>query len=150
MTTTSTTAPLRARSWSSVSDGEQLPPLVFEVTRTTLAKDVAGTRDLYPIHHDHEFARANGARDIFLNTMWYQGLIGRYVNEWGGYESFVRKLSVQMHVHGCPGDVLTVRGLVTRRHRDDQGRPLVDLDVAIANQGRDDAVAATVTVELAA
>jgi len=150
MTITESPTHRRSREWADVSVGEELEPLTFEVTRSTLAKDVVGTRDLYPIHHDHEFARANGARDIFLNTMWYQGLVGRFVNEWGGYESFLRRLSVQMQAHGCPGDVLTVRGTVTAVRRDEAGRGLIDIEVAIANRDRDDAVVAKVTVELAA
>ena len=81
---------------------------------TTQVMDASGTRDLYPIHHDREFAKANGARDIFLNTMWYQGLLGRFVNEWGGPESFIRKLSFDMRATNCPGDLLTVHGTVTR------------------------------------
>jgi acyl dehydratase len=134
--------------WDQVTVGDELPPLVFEVSRSTLAKDVVGTRDLYPMHHDHEFAQANGVRDIFLNTMWYQGLIGRYANEWGGYESFARKLRVQMNAHSHPGATLTVRGTVLGKSRDEAGRTLVELDVRIANGGRADAVVSRLTLEL--
>ena len=38
---------------------------------------VGGTRDLYAIHNDREFAKASGARDIFVNTMFYEALFGR-------------------------------------------------------------------------
>jgi acyl dehydratase len=134
--------------WDEVTVGDELPPLVFEVTRSTLAKDVVGTRDLYPIHHDHVFAQANGARDVFLNTMWYQGLIGRYANEWGGYESFVRRLRVKMNAHGCPGDTLTVHGTVLGKSQDEAGRTLVDLDVRIVNGDQADAVVSSLTLEL--
>jgi acyl dehydratase len=142
--------PAHGASWTAVGEGTRLPELTFEVTRSTLAKDVVGTRDLYPIHHDHVFAQANGARDVFLNTMWYQGLLGRYVNEWGGYESFVRKMSVRMSAHGCPGDTLTVRGTVLRTRQDEQGRRLVDLDVRIRNQTDAETVTSLITLELSA
>ncbi len=134
--------------WNAVTEGQVLPELVIEVTRTTLARDVLGTRDLYPIHHDHEFAKANGARDIFLNTMWYQGIFGRYVTDWAGHESFLRALAVRMHAPNCPGDTLTVRGVVTRRTTQ-AGRRLVELDLAIDNQLQEKSVTATVAVELA-
>jgi acyl dehydratase len=134
--------------WDEVTVGDELPPLVFAVSRSTLAKDVVGTRDLYPIHHDHEFAQANGVRDIFLNTMWYQGLIGRYANEWGGHESFVRRLRVQMNAHSHPGATLTVRGSVLGKSRDEAGRALVELDVRIANGDRADAVVSRLMLEL--
>lgn len=135
-------------AWADVSDGQELPPLTFPVTYRTLALDVAGTRDIYPIHHDPVFARANGVRDIFLNTMWYQGLIGRFITDWGGPESFLRKLSISMRAHGCPGDVLTVYGTVSRVHRAEGGLGLVDVDIRIDNNGYTGAVVASVTVEL--
>ncbi len=134
-------------TWGDVEVGTELPPLTFPVTLTTLAKDVAGTRDIYPIHHDPEFARSNGARNIFLNTMWYQGLLGRYVTDWGGPESFVRSLGFDMRGTNCPGDTLSVHGTVTKVY-EREGLQLVDLDVRIDNQIQSDAVVARMTLEL--
>lgn len=133
--------------WEDVHKGMALPELRFEVTVTTLAKDVAGTRDIYPIHHDPAFAKANGARDIFLNTMWYQGLLGRYATDWAGPEAFLRKLGFDMRGTNCPGDVLTVHGTVTDK-REVDGEKLVDLDVRIDNQVHADSVVARMTVSL--
>jgi MaoC like domain len=134
--------------WVDVVDGTVLPPLVFPVTYTTMALDVAGTRDLYPPHHDPDAARAHGAPTIFLNTMWYQGLVGRYVTDWAGPDSFLRRLMVEMRSNCGPGDVLTVTGEVTGKHRDDGQRLLVDLTVSIARADRQVAVRAGATVEL--
>ena len=136
------------RDWDTVFEGAGMPPLEFgPITMTTQVMDASGTRDLYPIHHDREFAKANGARDIFLNTMWYQGLLGRFVNEWGGPESFIRKLSFDMRATNCPGDTLTVRGTVTKKY-EQEGQKLVDLDVRIDNQMQPDTVTARITLEL--
>ena len=136
------------RTWDSVSEGDSMPELGFgPITVTTLAMDVSGTRDLYPIHHDREFAKRNGARDIFMNTMWYQGLLGRYVTDWGGPESFLRRLGFDMRGTNCPGDTLTVRGTVTRKYVED-GKQLADLDVRIDNQDQPNTVVARMTVEL--
>lgn len=133
--------------WDEVHEGAVLPELVIPVTATTLARDVLGTRDLYPIHHDRDFATANGARDIFLNTMWYQGVVGRYVTDWAGPEAFLRVLTIRMRAHGCPGDTLAVRGTVTAR-RVENDRRLVDLDVSIDSQLQAGVTTAQVTVEL--
>ncbi|GAA1267520.1 MaoC/PaaZ C-terminal domain-containing protein [Pseudonocardia aurantiaca] len=137
-----------AARWADVQELTKLPPLTFEVTLSTLAKDVAGTRDIYPIHHDAGFARRNGARDIFLNTMWYQGLLGRYVTDWAGPDSFLRKLGFDMRGTNCPGDTLTVHGTVERKYAEGD-RKLVDLTVHIDNQVQQDSVIARMTVELA-
>lgn len=133
--------------WSDVASSQQLPPLNFDVGLSTLAKDVAGTRDIYPIHHDSQFAKDNGARDIFLNTMWYQGFLGRFVTDWAGHESFIRKLGFDMRGTNCPGDTLTIHGSVTKKYETD-GKKLVDLDVRIDNQQQKDTVVAKMTVEI--
>ena len=134
-------------AWSDVQEKQELSPLTFEVGLATLAKNVAGTRDIYPIHHDPEFARANGARNIFLNTMWYQGFLGRYATDWGGSDSFVRKLGFDMRGTCCPGDTLTIHGTVLRAFEADD-KKLVDLDVRIDTQDQPDAITATLTLEL--
>ncbi|MEE2034258.1 MULTISPECIES: hotdog family protein [Rhodococcus] len=133
--------------WDEVVVGNKLEPFTFDVTYSTLAKDVVGTRDLYRIHHDPPFAQENGAPNIFLNTMWYQGLIGRIVTEWGGYESFLRKMSIKINSHGCPGDTLTVGATVVGREQVED-RLLVALDLTIDNGRRADAVVSSVKVEL--
>jgi hypothetical protein len=81
--------------------------------------------------------------------MWYQGIVGRFVTEWAGPESFLRKLSVSMKANNCPGDTLTLRGVVVGTSQDAHGRTIADLDVRIDNQLGPDAVIAAVSVELA-
>lgn len=136
-----------AVNWSEVTEGAELAPLEIEVTATTLARGVLGTRDLYPMHHDPEFAKANGVRDIFLNTMWYQGAVGRYVTDWAGPGSLLRMLEIGMRAHCCPGDTLRIHGTVTGK-REDAGRRLVDLSISVDNQLRAGAVTARATVEV--
>jgi acyl dehydratase len=128
--------------------GDRLPPLRFPVTFTTLAMDVSGTRDLYPVHHDPDAAARAGARGIFLNTMWYQGLVGRYVGEWAGPASFLRRLRLTMGYPGCPGDVLQVRGTVTAVQESDRDGSAVDLEILVDNGEVVGAVRALATVEL--
>lgn len=133
--------------WSTIRKGLALGPLTFEVTYSTLARHVVGTRDLLPMHHNPQFAQAVGAPNIFLNTMWYQGFIGRYITDWAGYDAFLRKLGIRMHVHGCPGDTLTIHGTVDDCTETD-GKLLVDLKIRIDNGAKAGAVTATATVEL--
>jgi acyl dehydratase len=134
-------------AWADVAEGFELVPLQIEVSATTLARGVLGTRDLYPMHHDPGFAKGNGARDMFLNTMWYQGTVGRYVTDWAGPGSFLRMLEIGMRAHCCPGDTLRIHGRVTGR-REDAGGRLVDLSISVDNQLRAGAVTARATVEV--
>jgi acyl dehydratase len=137
------------RRWDDVHEGDELGSTTLDVTMRRLMMDVSGTRDLYPIHHDREFAKANGARDIFVNTMFYEGLFGRLATDWAGPESFLRKLRFSMNAPNCLGDTIISRGWVVRPYVDD-GAHLVDLEIHLDNQLGPDATVAYLTIELPA
>jgi acyl dehydratase len=137
------------RRWEDVHEGDQLGSTTLEVTMRRLMMDVSGTRDLYPIHHDREFAKQNGARDIFVNTMFYEGLFGRLATDWAGPEAFLRKLRFSMNAPNCLGDTITSRGWVVGASVKDGAR-LVDLEIHLDNQLGPDATVAYMTVELPA
>lgn len=133
--------------WTSVSEGDEVSSLEFPISMRTLMIDVAGTRDLYPIHHDREFAKDNGARDIFVNTMFYEGLFGRIATDWAGPEAFLRKLRFSMKRPNCLGDTIVSRGWVSRKY-EDEGSQLLDLEIHLDNQLGPDATTANITIEL--
>lgn len=135
------------RRWSDVREGDELPSVTMEITLRRLMIDVAGTRDLYPIHHDREFAKANGARDIFVNTMFYEALFGRIATDWAGPDAFLRRLRFSMLAPNCLGDTIRSRGWVAGTHEDAAGR-YADLEIHLDNQLGDDATVAHLTVEL--
>ena len=135
--------------WEDVTEGDEITSLTFPISMRTLMIDVAGTRDLYPIHHDREFAKRNGARDIFVNTMFYEGLFGRIATDWAGPEAFLRRLRFSMRSPNCLGDTMTSRGWVTRKHVED-GQRLLDLEIHLDNQLETDATVANLTIELPA
>jgi acyl dehydratase len=135
------------RCWADVHDGDELDSITLDITMRRLMMDVSGTRDLYPIHHDREFAKKNGARDIFVNTMFYEGLFGRLATDWAGPEAFLRKLRFSMNAPNCLGDTITSRGWVVRTYEADGSR-LVDLEIHLDNQLGPDATVANLTIEL--
>ncbi|MCP3990938.1 MAG: hypothetical protein GY724_17820 [Actinomycetia bacterium] len=134
-------------SWNKIAKGDEIDSLSFPITLRTLMIDVAGTRDLYPIHHDRDFARQNGARDIFVNTMFYEALFGRIATDWAGPEAFLRKLRFTMKSPNCLGDTIVSRGWVTEVYSD-KGEHLVDLEIHLDNQLGADATVAHLTLEL--
>jgi acyl dehydratase len=143
------TATFTTRRWDDVREGDELVPLSFPVTMRALMIDVAGTRDLYPIHHDRDFAKASGARDIFVNTMFYEGLFGRLATDWAGPEAFLRKLRFSMNGPNCLGDTITSRGWVVAK-REEAGTKLLDLEIHLDNEVERDATVAHLTIELPA
>jgi acyl dehydratase len=137
----------RTLNWADVKEGDELTSVTMEITMRRLMIDVAGTRDLYPIHHDREFAKRNGARDIFVNTMFYEGLFGRIATDWAGPEAFLRKLRFAMKSPNCLGDTITSRGWVTRKY-EENGEKLLDLEIHLDNQLGPSATIANLTIQL--
>jgi acyl dehydratase len=137
-----------SRRWADVHAGDALDAVTFPLGMRNMIIDAAGTRDLNPIHHDREFAQRNNARDIFVNTMFYDALFGRIVTDWAGPDAMLRRLKFTMRAPNYVGDTITSRGWVTRTYEQD-GERLVDVEVHLDNQGVQSATVAEMTVELA-
>src|SRR5947209_2582005 len=135
------------RNWEAIQEGDVLDAVTFPISMRDLVIDASGTRDLNPIHHDREFARRNNSRDIFVNTMFYQGLFGRIVTDWTGPEAFLRRLRFTMRQPNCLGDTITSRSWVTRKYEQD-GERLLDIESHLDNQLVQDATIAYMTVQL--
>jgi hypothetical protein len=131
---------------SRVYEGAALPTLEIDVTRMTFATALVGTHEVSRVHHDTEYAKGRGVRDVFLNTMWYQATLGRYVTDWAGNESFLRVFDLHMNRPNCPYDHLTVNGVVTSVF-EKAGRSLADVSVTVDNQIDKGSVTAQITVE---
>lgn len=136
-------------AWEDVKEGEALPELRVPITTRRIAIMVSGTRDISPLHHDKEQANDGGYRDVFTNTMWYQGILGRFATDWAGPEAFLRKLKFKMRRPNYQGETVVVRGKVTRKYIDQQMK-LVDIDVAVENLNTtEQSVLAKLSLELA-
>jgi acyl dehydratase len=85
-------------------------------------------RDWSPIHHDREVARAQGAPDMFVNTLFLQALYEATVREWAGLDARLRSLKFKMRTFNCAGDVLTGKGRVAAKEVID-GTPRVSLEL---------------------
>jgi hypothetical protein len=74
-----------------------------------------------------------GARDMFLNTPFNSGILSRFVTEWGGPASRVRKLKLAMRENICAGDDMIIDGRVTRKF-EDHGEHFVEIDIQVSTQ----------------
>jgi len=113
--------------------GQELAPISLDLTLRRAIQAVAGTRDYYPVHHDAEYARANGAEGIFFNTMFLQGFVGRAVCEWFGNDAFLRRLVVAMRGSNYVGRTLTATGSINEV-RAENGHPIIDVDVQLGTE----------------
>ena len=83
------------------------------MTATRIVAGAIATRDFMPVHHDRDYAQAQGAPDIFMNIISTNGHLGRYLGDWGGPDSLVRNLSIRLGAPVFPGSTLRFSGTVT-------------------------------------
>jgi acyl dehydratase len=126
-----------------VTVGDQLPALELPITRTMIVATAIASRDYQDVHHDPELAGQRGSKDIFMNILTTNGLVGRFVTDWAGPGAVLRALRIRLGAPNYPGDVMTLTGEVTRVGDDGD----VDVRVRGAN-GLGDHVTGTVTVRL--
>jgi len=103
----------RTRSLSSISVGDELPPLEVSLSRTLIVATAIASRDYQDVHHDPELAKKRGSPDIFMNILTTNGFVGRFVTDWTGPEAQLRKVDIRLGVPNYPGDTMTLEGSVT-------------------------------------
>jgi len=98
---------------SAVAVGTELPVAAFELTATHIVAGAIASRDFMPVHHDRDYANAQGAPDLFMNILSTTGWCSRYLTDWAGPEAIIRHLDIRLGVPVFPGTTLTFSGSVT-------------------------------------
>jgi hypothetical protein len=126
---TTITSPLTT---ADVSVGDELAPLSYDVTATTVVVGALATRDWRPQHHDYHFAtERNGVRDIFINAPNQAAWFERYLTDWSGPTGRLGRMGFRMHDSIFPGDTMVFHATVSSVETDDAGCGWVGLDVAV-------------------
>ena len=116
----------------SVREGDELPPLSYDVTTTTVVLGALASRDWRPMHHDKEFAiHRNGTKDIFMNTPNQAAWFERYLTDCTGPKGRLGKIQFRMKASVFPGDTMVFRGKVARLETDDAGCGWANLHVTL-------------------
>ena len=122
------------RHWEDVNEGDELPQLLMPYTTTRAAYLASATRDFSPQHSNREYAQErSNAKDVFVNTPFNMGMISRFLTDWAGPKSTVRKMKIAMRGNVCAGDDMIITGRVTKKYEAD-AEHRIDLDVTIATQ----------------
>jgi len=126
--------------------GDELPALSIDVTATVIVAGAIASRDFMPVHHDRDYANAQGAPDIFMNILSTTGHCSRFLTDWAGAEAMVTRLAIRLGVPTFPGTTLTFTGRVVDTQRQgDEG--LVDVELRATND-LGDHVTGTATLSL--
>lgn len=120
-----------------VAVGSAVPPLVYEVTATTVVLGALASRDWRPMHHDHAFAvERNGLKDIFLNTPNQAAWFERYLTDWTGPSGRLGRMTFRMKGSVFPGDTMVFGGTVAASSVDGVGCGWLELalDLRVAGE----------------
>lgn len=109
-------------------DGLSIPAL----TRVTLARFAGAVDDYNPMHLDDKVAVAAGKTSVFAPSHLVMAYVGRMVQ--GCFQgAALRRYGLRMLKLVWPGDVLTCRGVVIDK-RKENGEYVIDADVWADNQ----------------
>ncbi len=112
--------------------GSELPTFDLPVTSTRIVAGAIASRDFMPVHHDSEYARKQGAPDMFMNILTTNGYVARYVTDWAGPEAQLRKIVIRLGAPAIPGKTLRFTGRVAAR-REEGGECVIEVAVRAAN-----------------
>ena len=132
----------REPTLGSVKVGDALPELAIPLTTSLIVSGALASRDFTPVHHDRSAANAVGMKDVFMNILTTNGLVGRYVSDWAGPNAMIRGVKLRLGAPNHPGDTMTFSGSVAAKEGDE-----VRVDV-VGKNGWGSHVTASVRVAL--
>ncbi len=124
---------LHALDFSSLSIGDQLPPLQFgAISRHTLALYCGGSGDHNPIHVDRDFAQAAGYDDVFAHGMLSMAILGRMLTNWTAQEN-IKTFSVRFSAITQVLDEVTASATISDK-TSENGEQRLTLDIETRTQ----------------
>ena len=125
-------------SAGDIEVGDPVTPMALEVTSSMIVAGAIASRDFMPAHHDPEYARSQGAPDIFLNILSTNGYVARYITDWAGPETMVKSIRIRLGVPAIPKQTLRFTGeVVSKKVQGDEC--LIEVSVRATNDMGDHA-----------
>ncbi|GAB2046008.1 MaoC family dehydratase [Agathobaculum sp. TL06] len=121
--------------YEDVSVGMEIPEVHFPLTSQKMVMFAGVNRDFSPIHTDSAYARQDGAKDMYANSMLIIALFERMLREWAGLAAKIKKIGpFRMKKFTCVGNVMVFKGTVCSKYIDEQGNKTVELDVFVETE----------------
>jgi hypothetical protein len=121
--------------FEDVTVGGALPELAIPLTRTLIVSTAIASRDYQDVHHDSVLAVQRGSKDIFMNILSTNGLVGRYVTDWTGPGAVLTDVNIRLGAPNYPDDTMTLTGSVSAKDEavDADGKGGVEVTLRGAN-----------------
>lgn len=115
--------------YEDVKDGQEIPPVEFNLTVQRMVMSAGANRDFATIHHNSTMGKAAGAPDMFLNNVSCLMLWERVISDWIGVYGRVKKVGFRIvHFHAA-GDIIRTHGKVIKKWQEN-GLNLVEVEMA--------------------
>jgi acyl dehydratase len=108
----SDTTAKKSLRYDDVEVGDEIPMLEIPLTRTLIVSTAIASRDYQDVHHDPALANEKGSRDIFMNILTTNGLVGRYITDWAGPNAVLKSVKIRLGAPNYPGDTMRITGSV--------------------------------------
>lgn len=119
--------------FSQVNVGDKLPDMNIDISVSFVVAGAVASRDFTPVHHNRAAANASGLPNVFPNILTDNGLSGRFVTDWAGPDSTLKRVNIKLGAPVLPGEVLKFVGEVAAK---DDATGIVDVKVtARGNMG---------------
>jgi hypothetical protein len=123
---------MKTLDWKSIAVGDEVTPMTIDVTATVVVAGAIATRDFMPVHHDRDYAASQGSPNIFMNIMTDNGFCSRFLTDWAGPDTMVRKIAIRLGVPAYAGTTLDFTGTVTSTSQID-GEGIVEIAFRATN-----------------
>jgi acyl dehydratase len=120
-------------AWSEISPGDVLTAATLDITLRRLVHNAGASWEMFPGHHDREYARAQGHADVFANTSLLLAAVDRMVTDWAGPRTRITRRSLVMGLPVHPGETLRGSGLVKVCRRDGE-LYVVDIETELSTE----------------
>lgn len=101
---------------ADISVGDAIKPMNLALTHTIITATALASMDFMPVHHDKDYALAQFAPDIFLNILSSNGFVSRFLTDWAGPDTWVKKINIKLGVPAVPHQVLKFTGEVLSKN----------------------------------
>ena len=132
---------------SQIKTGDKLPEFALPITARLVVSAAIATQDFQDVHHDKAAAQEKGTPDIFMNILTTNGFVGRYLTDWAGPGSRIKKIRFNLGAPNYPGDTMIMSGEV-KELSEENGLSLVHVEFRGKN-GMGSHVSGSAIVQLA-
>ena len=97
---------------ADIEVGQSLTPMAIDLTHTIITATAIASMDFMPVHHDKDYAQAQFAPDAFLNILSTNGFVSKFLTDWAGPDTWVKKIDIRLGVPAVPHQTLHFTGEV--------------------------------------